>query len=271
MLSDAGRADCFRELTEGGLSGTGDAVSSVIDPSQIPAMILAGGLGTRLRPAFNSGPKSMAPIDGRPFLEYLLVQISRAGFRDVLLCVGYEREKLEEWIGDGRKWHLSVRYSIEPMPLGTAGAVKFAARLIDSETFLVLNGDSFLGVNLRDLVCRHLGSGACATIALAKVRDRTRYGTVVLKPNGDVEAFLEKTTARVTDSGNWYLVNGGVYVFSRSVLGQVPYMTAVSLEKDVFPHLLRRGVKGVVSDGYFIDIGLPDDFKRAQTELPENF
>jgi NDP-sugar pyrophosphorylase family protein len=241
------------------------------DVSNVPTMILAGGLGTRLRPAFNSGPKSMAPVDGRPFLEYLLLQVGRAGFRDVLLCVGYGREKVEEWAGDGKKWGLEIRYSAEPVPLGTGGAIKFAAKLIDSEAFLVLNGDSFLSVDLGDLVRQHLRSGAWATIALAKVRDRARYGTVILKPDGDIEAFLEKSTAAVTDSCGWYLVNGGVYVFNKLVLDLVPEMTAVSLEHEVFPRLLLRGVKGFVTEGYFIDIGLPDDFKRAQTELPECF
>lgn len=246
-------------------------LSQAADISHVPAVILAGGLGTRLRPAFNSGPKSMAPVAGRPFLEYLLRRIAQSGFRDVVLCVGYERGQIEEWARDGKKWGLRIRYSVEPTPLGTAGAVKLAAKLIDSEAFLVFNGDSFLAVELGDLVREHVRSRAWATVALAKVRDPSRYGTVVLKPDGEIEAFLEKSTAAAADSCGWYLVNGGVYVFNKVVLNLAPEMTTVSLEHEVFPQLLLKGLKGFVSDGYFIDIGLPGDFQRAQTELPERF
>jgi NDP-sugar pyrophosphorylase family protein len=234
-------------------------------------MILAGGLGTRLRPAFDSGPKSMAPVAGRPFLEYLLRQIAQSGFHDVLLCVGYGREQIEEWAGDGKKWGLKIRYSVEPAPLGTAGAVKLAAKLIDSEAFLVFNGDSFLAIDLGSLVRQQLRSRAWATIALARVRDSARYGAVALKPDGDIKAFLEKSAIAEADNCGWYLVNGGIYVFNKVVLSLVPEMTTVSLEREVFPQLLPRGVKGFVSEGYFIDIGLPGDFQRAQTELPERF
>lgn len=241
------------------------------DLSEIPVLILAGGLGTRLRSVFDSGPKSMAPIGDRPFLEYLLLQISRAGFHKLLLCVGYGQSQIEEWAGNGTKWGLRIRYSLEPEPRGTAGAVKLAADFIDNEAFVVLNGDSFLAVDLRKMVETHLESGAWATIALANVRDSTRYGTVVLTPQGQIEAFLEKSTAGASDSSGGHLVNGGVYVFKKSVLNIVPELRAVSLEREIFPQLLAKGVKGFISDGYFIDIGLPDDFRRAQTELPERF
>lgn len=241
------------------------------DLSEIPVLILAGGLGTRLRSVFDSGPKSMAPIGGRPFLEYLLLQVRRAGFHKLLLCVGYGQSQIEEWAGNGTKWGLRIQYSLEPEPRGTAGAVKLAAEFIDNEAFVVLNGDSFLAVDLRKLVETHLESGACATIALANVQDSTRYGTVVLAPQGRIEAFLEKSPAVADDSSGGHLVNGGVYVFKKSVLSVVPEFRAVSLEREIFPQLLTKGVKGFISDGYFIDIGLPDDFKRAQTELPERF
>ncbi|HXZ40401.1 MAG TPA: nucleotidyltransferase family protein [Terriglobales bacterium] len=237
----------------------------------LPAMILAGGLGTRLRAVFDAGPKSMAPVGGRPFLEYLLLQISRAGFRQVLLCVGYGRTQVERWAGDGKKWGLHIHYSAESTPLGTAGAIKLAAKLIDDEAFLVLNGDSFLAVDLRELVQEHLRCEAWATVALAKVPDSTRYGTVVLNPEGRIAAFLEKNAARGNDPCCSYLVNGGIYVFNKGVLNDVPERRAVSLEEEVFPQLVSKGVKGFVSDGYFIDIGLPDDFQRAQTELPAHF
>jgi NDP-sugar pyrophosphorylase family protein len=241
------------------------------DLSDFPVLILAGGLGTRLRSAFDAGPKSMAPIGGRPFLEYLFLQIQRASFRNVLLCVGHGRSQIEQWAGDGSKWGFRIRYSVESEPRGTAGAVKLAAAFIDAEDLMVLNGDSFLAVDLRELVREHLGSEAWATIALVKVRDSARYGTVVVTPQGEIKEFLEKSTTTVSDSCGWYLVNGGVYVFKRSVLDIVPERKAVSLEREIFPLLLAKGARGFVSNGYFIDIGLPADFKRAQTELPGYF
>jgi D-glycero-alpha-D-manno-heptose 1-phosphate guanylyltransferase len=213
----------------------------------------------------------MAPIGDRPFLEYLLLQVSRAGFQKLLLCVGYGQSQIEEWAGDGTRWGLGIRYSPETEPRGTAGAVKLAAEFIDNEAFVVLNGDSFLAVDFRKMVEIHLESDSWATIALARVQDSTRYGTVVLTRQGQIEAFLEKSTAVASACSGGYLVNGGVYIFKKAVLNIVPELKAVSLEREIFPELLAKGVKGFVTDGYFIDIGLPDDFKRAQTELPERF
>jgi NDP-sugar pyrophosphorylase family protein len=239
--------------------------------SEIPSLILAGGLGTRLRPAFDAGPKSIAPIGGRSFLEYLLVQISRAGFHQVLLCVGYGASQIEDFVGDGRKWGLSVRYSVESEPLGTAGAVKRAAALIDTQHFLVFNGDSFLAIDLQRMVEEHVRSGALATVALAKVRDSARFGNVVVGADGLIEQFAEKRAYHESDSPDLRVVNGGIYVFSKPVLDLIPEPGAVSLEHDVFPKLLINGIRGFLTDGYFIDIGLPEDFQRAQAELPKFF
>lgn len=238
---------------------------------EIPSLILAGGLGTRLRPVFDAGPKSIAPIAGRSFLEYLLLQIRRAGFYNVLLCVGYGANQIQELVGDGGRWGLSVRYSAELEPLGTAGAVKQAASLIDSEHFLVFNGDSFLAVDLRQLVEVHLQSGTLATVALAKVPDSARFGNVVLGGDGLIKQFAEKRAQDGNTFPKLHIVNGGIYVFSKAVLGLISKPGAVSLEHEVFPTLLAKGIRGFLTDGYFIDIGLPEDFERAQAELPKYF
>jgi D-glycero-alpha-D-manno-heptose 1-phosphate guanylyltransferase len=238
---------------------------------QIPSLILAGGLGSRLRPAFDAGPKSIAPIGGRSFLEYLLLQIGRAGFHRVLLCVGYGASQIEEFVGDGGRWGVSVRYSVETEPLGTAGAVKRAASLIDTPHFLVFNGDSFLSIDLRRLVEEHRNSRALATVALAKVHDSTRFGTVVLAADGQIKQFCEKAGRVESESLDWCVVNGGIYVFSKAVVDLIPEPGAVSLEREIFPKLLGKGIRGFLSDGYFIDIGLPEDFERAQAELPKYF
>ena len=238
---------------------------------EIPSLILAGGLGTRLRPVFDAGPKSIAPIGGRSFLEYLLLQIRRAGFHKVVLCVGYGAQQIEEQVGDGTKWDLTVQYSPELEPLGTAGAVKHAASLIDGDHFLAFNGDSFLAVDLRQLVAEHVESGFLATVALARVPDSARFGNVVLGRDGLIKQFAEKRAQGGTLSSKLQIVNGGVYVFSTAVLELIPQPGVVSLEHEVFPTLIERGIKGFLTDGYFIDIGLPEDFKRAQTELPKYF
>jgi NDP-sugar pyrophosphorylase family protein len=237
--------------------------------SEIPSLILAGGLGTRLRPAFDAGPKSLAPVGGRPFLEYLLSQIRRAGFHDVVLCVGYGNGHIKECIGNGARWDLKVRYSVEGEPRGTAGAIKQAASLIDKQEFLVFNGDSFLAIDLKRLVEDHLEAGVWATVALTRVRDAARFGTVLLESSGQIREFREKS-AHVAN-GNSHLVNGGIYVLSKRVLDMIPDSSAVSLEREIFPKLLTRGIKGFLTDGYFIDIGVPEDFERAQAELPEHY
>jgi len=239
--------------------------------SEVPSLILAGGLGTRLRPAFDGGPKSIAPIAGRSFLDYLLLQIRRAGFHKVLLCVGYGATQIEDFVGDGRKWGLNVRYSAELEPLGTAGAVKRAASFIDTQHFLVFNGDSFLAIDLRQMLEEHCRSGALATLALAKVQDGTRFGNVVIGANGFIEQFAEKRGHQEGDLSSLRVVNGGVYVFSRHVLDLIPEHAPVSLEHDIFPKLLSEGIRGFLTDGYFIDIGLPEDYQRAQAELPKHF
>ena len=238
---------------------------------EIPSVILAGGLGTRLRPVFDAGPKSIAPIGGRSFLEYLLLQIRRAGFHKVVLCVGYGAQQIEEYVGDGAKWGLAVRYSAEVEPLGTAGAVRQAAPLIDSDHFLAFNGDSFLAVDLQQLVGEHLQSGAFATVALAKVPNSARFGNVVLGQDGLIKQFAEKRVQAETVSPNMQIVNGGIYVFRSAVLDLIPQPGAVSLEREVFPALIEKGIRGFLTDGYFIDIGLPEDFERAQAELPKFF
>jgi D-glycero-alpha-D-manno-heptose 1-phosphate guanylyltransferase len=251
--------------------GVAQGLAETESLAEIPALILAGGLGSRLQPAFSTGPKSMAPVNGQPFLQYLLSQISRAGFRKVVLCLGYGASQIKDWVRGGEKWDLRASYSVETEPAGTAGALRQARGLIASQCFLVFNGDSFLDINLRQLVQAHHRWQACATIALAIVRDPARYGAVLLGQQGEIKAFLEKGASAENGWQERYLINGGIYVFDKRVLELIPEAGAVSLERDIFPQLLARGVKGFVHEGYFIDIGVPDDFRRAQTELPKQF
>jgi D-glycero-alpha-D-manno-heptose 1-phosphate guanylyltransferase len=239
-----------------------------------PAVILAGGLGTRLRSAYVAGPKSMAPVGGRPFLDYVLRWLRSEGVEEVILCVGYKRASIQRYVGGGRKWGLRVKYSIEQKLLGTGGAVKKAEGLIAGERLLVMNGDTLVGVNLRELVKFHRSQRAWATLGVVKVADDRRYGTLKMDHDGRITAFLEKTE-RETSKGRKDKkrpINGGVYVFEKKLLSKIHARGPLSLENKVFPWLAAgRRVYGFVSDTYFVDIGVPDDLRRAQNELRERF
>jgi D-glycero-alpha-D-manno-heptose 1-phosphate guanylyltransferase len=237
-----------------------------------PAVILAGGLGVRLRSAYKGGPKSMAPVRGRPFLDYLLSWLQREGLEEVILCVGYKRSHIEKFVGTGRKWELRVKYSIEKKPLGTGGAVKKAERLIAGKRLLVVNGDTFVSVRLKELMKFHQSRKAMATLAVVKVVDSGRYGSLRVDRAGRITAFLEKNGRDGSERPETErcLINGGVYVFEKKLLKAIRAPGPVSLEREVFPSLLaRKSVYGFERDTYFLDIGVPEDLGRAQSELPE--
>ena len=218
------------------------------------ALILVGGLGTRLRDVVRDCPKPMAVVAGRPFVEYLLLQLRKSGFRDVVLCVGCKASYIEDYFGCGERLELRLRYSREDKPLGTAGAIKQALPLILGESFLVLNGDSFFDVDLEALTRYHRDKNAVATIALASVEDRGRYGAVEIGGIGEILSFSEKAAK---EGG---LINGGVYVLDKTVVETVPIGESVSLEMEVFPSLEGNGIFGFPSQGYIVDIGTPKSY-----------
>lgn len=235
------------------------------------ALVLAGGLGTRLRSAYNSGPKCMAPVGGRVFFEYPLLWLRSAGIQNLVFCVGYKRSQIESWLGDGSRWGVTVTYSVEEALLGTGGALKLAEPFIIGECFFVLNGDSFLAVDLAKLYHYHTIHNSVATIAVVRQPHSPRYGTVQLASDGRIAAFQEKQPNTQAANGSDQLINGGVYLFQRRLLELIPPARPVSLENEIFPSLVGAGLYGFVTPGYFIDIGVPADFQRAQTELPERF
>jgi D-glycero-alpha-D-manno-heptose 1-phosphate guanylyltransferase len=238
------------------------------------ALILAGGLGTRLRTAYAAGPKSLAPVGGRPFLDYLLSWLQTEGVEDVVLCVGYKRSQIRKHVGSGRKWGMRVRYSVEQKLLGTGGAVKKAGRMIGGTRVFVVNGDTFLAVNLREMSAFHRNRKGWGTLAAAKVADARRFGALRLDPTGQITAFEEKSvgSARGRGAHPRRRINGGVYLVEKKLLSEIPARGPVSLEREVFARLVGNGrLFGFVTDGYFLDIGVPDDFRRAQSELPERF
>jgi NDP-sugar pyrophosphorylase family protein len=236
--------------------------------SQCPALILVGGLGTRLRPVYADGPKALAPIQGKPFLAYLLKMLAEQGISRVVLCVGHRAGEIERWLAEQssleRSLSLDVRCSYEDEPLGTAGALGLAySRHARGERVLAMNGDSILRMSLAAMWELHAGRAAEATIALAHVADTSRYGNVEVNDEGWVSRFSEKSAER--EPG---FINGGVYMFEPSVMDRVVEDRNVSLEREVLRAQLTRGLLAFKSDGYFIDIGVPQDLFRAQSELP---
>jgi len=232
-----------------------------------PALVLCGGLGTRLRAVYSDGPKALAPVGGRPFLGYMLDWLQRQGVHRVVLCVGFRAQQIRELYPEG-KGELEIHYSVESEPLGTAGAVKNAEGLIDAERFFVLNGDSLANVSLADLLAFHCAHGAEATLATVAVDAAARYGSVLLDGEGRVTGFLEKSAGASSGRQN---VNAGVYVLERGVLARMPAGHAVSFEREVFPALAGSGLYGFQTNGSFIDIGVPEDLASAQTEIPGRF
>ncbi len=227
------------------------------------AVVLLGGRGTRLRTVVNDLPKPMAPVAGRPFLEYLLGQLREAGIDRVVLAVGWGAGLIQRYFAH-RNLGLTLAYSEErDRLLGTAGALKLAEPMLTGNQFLVLNGDSYLQVDLNALFSSHQQTGAMVTLALARVPDTSRYGRVTLGADLSVSAFEEKGQA----AGPGY-INGGVYVFQKAALALIPAGRVCSLECDLFPRMLGHGLFGWPSAGYFVDIGIPEDFWRAQEELP---
>src|SRR5215831_2834711 len=232
-----------------------------IQTGAVGAFVLCGGQGTRLRPVLADRPKSMALISGTPFLQLLLDRLRSQGVGDVILGTGYMAEKIESYFGAGSKLAMRIRYSREHEPLGTGGALKLAEPLI-SDPVLVLNGDSYVEWSLVPMLELFTDKDADMVVVLQAVADVTRYGSVALDRDGRVIRFVEKGAAAGPG-----LINAGVYLVRKQIVRNLPAGTAISLEREVFPRLLDRGIYGLVSTGLFIDIGIPDDFKRAQTLL----
>jgi NDP-sugar pyrophosphorylase family protein len=221
-------------------------------------LILAGGLGTRMRSVLHGRPKSMATIAARPFIEYLLLQLQKQGVTDVILCLGYQGELIGDYCRHNAPPGLRLRYSYEAMPLGTGGTLKLAEPLIQTAEFLVLNGDSFFDIDLQAFMRCHQRWNARASMALAEVEDRQRYGAVEINQQGEISGFLEKAQA------GRGLINGGIYVLGAEVLALIPPGGAVSLEREIFPQLIGRGFYGVPFQSYFADIGVPEAYLTLQ-------
>jgi NDP-sugar pyrophosphorylase family protein len=235
---------------------SGPEISRMFD---VPAVLLVGGTGTRLRSVLPSTPKPLASVGDKSFLELLVLQLQSQGIRRLVMCTGYLADQIESVFGDGSEWKVAIEYSREQHALGTAGALKLAQPCLqETSSFLVMNGDSFLEIDFDELIRFHREHGGMASMAVQEVKDASRYGTVQIAAGSRVIGFTEKTGAGLPG-----LVNAGVYVFDRTIFEYIPEGPA-SLERDVFPMILGRGVYALEQRGIFIDIGIPEDYARAR-------
>jgi len=224
----------------------------------IPAIILAGGRGTRLRSVVADRPKPLAEVLGRPYITFLLDQLADSGCRQVVISTGYKARMVEEALGDEYR-SLRLSYARESEPLGTGGGIRLAMDQAAGDTILALNGDSYCAADLAAYADWFSQASREASMLLVGMDDTSRYGRVDMDETGLVTSFVEKGAG----NGHGY-INAGIYLLKRSVMEGIPAGTAFSLEREVFPGLIGRGLFGYPVDVPFLDIGTPESY--AMTE-----
>lgn len=228
------------------------------------AIILAGGPGTRLQDTVPGLPKSMAPVGGRPFLEYLFRYLENNHLNKVVLSLGYMPDPILQHFGQ-QHGNISIQYIIEDEPLGTGGALMKALAYASSENLVVMNGDTLFDVDIQEMLRQHVFSKAAVTIALLEVQDASRYGIVQTRVDGRITSFNEKQPG----SGRG-IISGGIYIIQRDFIEKLSLPHKFSLENDLFRHFFSNApFYGYFGNGYFIDIGIPSDYRRACEELPD--
>ena len=230
----------------------------------VDAVVLVGGIGTRLRPLTLTTAKPMLPTAGVPFLQHVLSRIRAAGIHHVILCTAYKAETFTQHFGDGREMGLEIDYAVEDAPLGTGGAIRNVADRLRGTTAAVFNGDILSGVDLASLIGAHRDKSADVTLHLVRVPDPRAFGSVPTEADGRVSAFLEKSDAPTTDQ-----INAGCYIFRRSVLEAIPTGAVTSVERETFPGLLAAGARvyGHLDQSYWLDVGTPAALVRASADL----
>lgn len=227
------------------------------------AILLAGGLGTRLRSVVSDRPKPMALIQGRPFMEYVTRELVKHGVTEIIFAVGYKGSVVEEHFKDGVSFGFRAYYAYEETLLGTAGAIKNAGQFINGDRFFVLNADTFYRIDYSRLTRCQDRLGLDMALVLREVPDVSRYGQAVLDGTGRLTGFNEKTDDRRPGT-----INGGIYLMKRELLDLIP-QGKVSLEHEMIPGWLKEGrpLGGIVNDGYFIDIGIPEAYFQFQEDV----
>ncbi len=232
--------------------------------ADVDAVILVGGLGTRLRPLTLSAPKPMLPTAGVPFLTHLIAGIRDAGITHVVLGTSFRAEVFEDYFGTGEQLGVELEYVVETEALGTGGGIRNVAGRLRGDTVLVFNGDNLIGVDLQAMLATHHAAGADVTLCLHQVSDARAFGCVPTDADGRVTAFLEKDPEPVTNQ-----INAGLYAFRRDVIDSIPTGRSVSVEKETFPGLLASGalIVGHQNGGYWRDFGTPADFIAGSADL----
>jgi NDP-sugar pyrophosphorylase family protein len=229
------------------------------------ALILIGGMGTRLRPLTCDTPKPLLPLINRPFLEYQIELLRKHGIKDIILCVAYLPHSFENYFGNGKKWGVRIQYVHEKEPLGTGGGIRNASKYID-DTTVILNGDILTDINLSAMLKYHKEKKALVSIALTRVKDPTIYGLVETTRDGRIERFLEKPS---WDEITCNTINAGIYIFEQEVLKFIPDGINYSVERGLFPSLLRDNynIFGYTFKGYWLDIGTVEKYLQAHFDL----
>jgi NDP-sugar pyrophosphorylase family protein len=227
--------------------------------SNITAAILAGGFGTRLQSVLSDTPKVLAEVSGKPFLAYILEHLARAGFRSAVICTGYMADKVRDCFGDAYG-SLRLTYSREDKPLGTGGALRLALPCVSSDAILVMNGDSYIDVDLTAYVAWFLQKEARVALLLAKVSDTGRYGAVTVDRDDRIVTFDEKGKS---SGPSW--INAGIYLMKKSLAASIPADRPYSLEHELFPSLEGKELLGYRCRAPFIDIGTPESYARADS------
>lgn len=230
------------------------------------AVVLVGGFGTRLRPLTSTVPKPMLPVGHVPIIERLVANLGRSGVTEVTLALGFKPEPFVQAFPDGECAGVALRYAVEPQPLDTAGAIRFAAEFAGiDDTFVVANGDVLTDLDVSLLVDFHRSKGAEATIALIGVPDPSAFGVVAMDADGRVERFVEKPAPGTAPSN---LINAGTYVLEPSVLARIPSGEKVSIERATFPAVVADGrLFAMATDDYWLDTGRPELYLQANLDL----
>lgn len=232
-------------------------------PTKPQCLVLAGGLGSRLKHVIGETPKVLAEIAGRPFIDHVINLLMRQGIQEIILSVGHLADKVQAYCGDGSRWGFRISYSVETEQLGTAGALRHALPMITGPQIFVLNGDTYLEADLPKMQRSHESHAAAATIAVVKACGSQDWGKVDVDSRWAVQAFVEKGEYRAE------FANAGLYMINRDAIAAMPSRYPYSLEYDFLPHLLREGrtVLAYPVGGSFVDIGTPERYLAAQTLL----
>jgi mannose-1-phosphate guanylyltransferase len=229
------------------------------------AILLVGGMGTRLMPLTSKTPKPMLQVAGVPFTEHQIRKAAQAGITEIVLATSYKAELFEPYFGDGKKFGIKIKYAVEESALGTGGGIRNAAALLDDcDQVVIFNGDVLSGHDLSAQIQSHINNKADVTLYLTKVEDARAYGCVELLADNQVKSFLEKMENPVSN-----MINAGCYIFNRIVIDQIPANQVVSVERDTFPSFLSSGVKvyGYLDNSYWLDIGNPQALVKASADL----